>query len=71
VRRLTAVLKECGVNLLQFASWCEPAPNTGETLFRAMVEFEVRETLDMARLEERLEALAGELAVDIELDPGA
>jgi len=70
VKRLTAVLKQSDVNLLQFASWCEPAPNTGETLFRAMVEFVVHEALDMEQLQERLEALAGELAVDIELDPG-
>ncbi len=67
VKRLTEVLKEGGVNLLQFASWTEPAPNSGEELFRAVAEFELPETVDMEALKVKLEALAEDLAVDIEL----
>ena len=67
VHRLTEVLKSNGVNLLQFASWCETAPNTGEELFRAVAEFELPGTVDMDSLQVELEALAEDLTVDIEL----
>lgn len=67
VSRLTEVLNAKGVNLVQFASWCETAPNTGDNLFRAVAEFELVPTLDMDRLKESLEELAEDLAVDIEL----
>ena len=67
VLRLTEVLKDKGVNLLQFASWCEPAPNSGEDLFRAVAEFELPDTVDMEGLKAELENLAEDLAVDIEL----
>lgn len=68
VHRLTEVLNRGGVNLLQFASWTEAAPNSGEQLFRAVAEFEVPPTLDLDGLKAKLEAMADDLAVDIELD---
>jgi len=55
------------VNLVQFASWCETAPNTGDNLFRAVSEFELPPTLDLEKLKEALEELAEDLAVDVEL----
>jgi len=67
VLRLTEVLKAKGVNLVQFASWCETAPNTGDNLFRAVAEFELPAAMDLEGLKESLEELAGDLAVDIEL----
>jgi glycine cleavage system regulatory protein len=67
VSRLTEVLKSKGVNLVQFASWCETAPNSGENLFRAVAEFELPSTLDLESLKGALEELAGDIAVDIEL----
>ncbi len=67
VNRLTETLKAKNVNLLQFASWCETAPNSGENLFRAVAEFELTPSLDLDCLKEALEDLAGDLAVDIEL----
>ncbi|MCP4291139.1 MAG: hypothetical protein GY780_04825 [bacterium] len=67
VRQLTEVLTAKGVNLLQFASWTEPAPNSGDELFRGVAEFEVPDTVDMEGLQTALEALAEDLAVDIEL----
>jgi len=67
VNRVTETLKARGVNLVQFASWCETAPNTGENLFRAVAEFELPPSLDLDSLKEALEALAEDLAVDIEL----
>jgi glycine cleavage system regulatory protein len=68
VRSLTGLLKSQGVNLLQFASWTEPAPNSGEEIFRAVVEFELTDSLDLESLQAKLEELAEEMAVDIELD---
>ncbi len=67
VRRVTEVLKEGGVNLLQFASWTEPAPNSGDELFRAVAEFEVPGSVELEALKEKLETLAEDLAVDVEL----
>lgn len=67
VKRLTKVLKDNGVNLLQFATWTESAPNSGEELFRAVAEFEMFPALDMESLKADLEELAEDIAVDIEL----
>ncbi len=67
VRRVTAALKESGVNLLQFASWTEPAPNSGDELFRAVAEFEMPADEAVEALKVKLEALTEDLAVDIEL----
>jgi glycine cleavage system regulatory protein len=67
VKRLTEVLKNKGVNLLQFATWTEPAPNSGDELFRAVAEFELSPALDLEGLKADLEELAGDIAVDIEL----
>ncbi len=67
VRQLTEVLKSSNVNLVQFASWCETAPNTGDNLFRAVAEFELPPAVELESLKEALEELAEDLAVDIEL----
>jgi glycine cleavage system regulatory protein len=67
VQRVTEVLKGKGINLLQFATWTEAAPNSGEELFRAVAEFELPPTVDLEGLKTDLEALAEDLAVDIEL----
>ncbi len=67
VKRITGALKDKGVNLLQFATWTEPAPNSGEELFRAVAEFEVPPAVDLEGLKADLEELAEDLAVDIEL----
>ena len=67
VQRLTEVLKNEGVSLLQFASWTESAPNSGDDLFRAVAEFELPPTVDLEGLKAKLEDMAEDLAVDIEL----
>lgn len=67
VRRLTELLKNEGVNLLQFASWTEPAPNSGDELFRAVAEFELPASVDLDSLKAKLEEMAEDLAIDIEL----
>jgi len=67
VHGLTELLKNEGINLLQFASWTESAPNSGDELFRAVAEFELSENLDLEALQAKLENMAEDLAVDIEL----
>lgn len=67
VHRLTEALKNEGASLLQFASWLEPAPNSGEMLFRAVAEFELTASMDLERMKDKLEGMAADLAVDIEL----
>ena len=67
VNRLTEILKDAGVNLLQFASWTESAPNSGEELFRAVAEFELPDSVNLDGLKASLEDVAQDLAVDIEL----
>ncbi|MGD9548362.1 MAG: glycine cleavage system protein R [Candidatus Krumholzibacteriia bacterium] len=68
VRRLTLLLKNNGVNLLQFASWTESAPNSGDELFRAVAEFELTEAVDLDSLSAGLEDLADDMALEIELE---
>ncbi len=67
VKSLTGVLRDKGLSLLQFATWTEPAPNSGEELFRAVAEFELPPTVDLEGLKADLEELAEDIAVDIEL----
>lgn len=67
VHRLTTVLRDAGVNLLQFASWTEPAPNSGDEMFRAVAEFELTDAVDLEAMKTALEAVAEDLAVDVEL----
>ncbi len=67
VARLTQVLNAAGVNLLQFASWTEAAPNSGDEMFRAVAEFELTDSVDLEGLKARLEEVAEDLAVDVEL----
>ncbi len=68
VRRLTLLLKTHGVNLVQFASWTESAPNSGDELFRAVAEFALTEAVDLDSLSAGLEDLADEMALDVELE---
>ena len=67
VHRLTTVLKNAGVSVLEFASWTEPAPNSGDELFRMAADFELTPSVDLETLKAELEAVAEDLAVDIEL----
>ena len=67
VHRLTELLNNLGINLLHFSSWTEPAPNSGDELFRAVAEFELPDAVQLEGLQTSLEELAEDLAVDVEL----
>jgi glycine cleavage system regulatory protein len=67
VRDISRVLAEQGVNIEELETDVTSAPMSGEMLFRARAELRVPSNVTIESLRKRLEALAGELMVDITL----
>jgi glycine cleavage system regulatory protein len=67
VRELSGVLHQFDLNIMQFDSACESAPNWGNQIFKAKANVELPEKLDIDELKEALEALSDDLMVDIKL----
>ena len=65
VRDVTRILTERGVNVEELESEVTSAPMSGEPLFRARAVLQVPPGLALADLRAGLEALAGELMVDL------
>jgi glycine cleavage system regulatory protein len=65
VRDVSRVLAECRVNVEELESEISSAPMSGEPLFTARARLLVPPGLALADLRARLEALAGELMVDL------
>lgn len=65
VQELTAVLNEFNLNIVNFDSTCESAPNWGSLMFKASAVIAVPEGFDEERLQRALENLANDLVVDI------
>ncbi len=65
VQELTAVLNEFNLNIVNFDSTCESAPNWGSLMFKASAVISVPEGFDEDRLKQALENLANDLVVDI------
>jgi glycine cleavage system regulatory protein len=68
VRDVSRVLAERGVNVEELESEVVSAPMSGEPLFRARARLRVPPALALADLRAGLEALAGELMVDLAAD---
>lgn len=68
VRELSGVLSAIGVSIDQFATTTREAPMAGGVLFEADAVLEAPAELDREELRTALEALAGELMVDITLE---
>ena len=68
VRDISRVLARRHVNIDELETGLSGAPMTGETLFRARVHLHVPSTVTLDDLRRELEALAGELMVDLALD---
>lgn len=68
IRDIARVLAQQQVNIEELESDLASAPMTGETLFRARARLRIPSTITLDWLRERLEALAGELMVDLTLD---
>ena len=69
VRDITRVLTEQGVNLERLVTDARPAPMSNEPLFHAEAILAVPLTLSLEVLQARLETLADELMVELELRP--
>jgi glycine cleavage system regulatory protein len=65
VRELSSVLAAAGVNVEQLETEYTPAPMTGGALFRATVHFCLPEELTIDQIRKKVEAVAGDLMVDI------
>ncbi|MFY1019648.1 glycine cleavage system protein R [Ectopseudomonas khazarica] len=67
VRDITRVLAEQGVNLENLLTEVAPAPMSGELLFTAEAMLAVPESLELEQLQARLETLADDLMVELNL----
>jgi len=67
VRDVTRLLTEQGVNIEQLVTNVEPAPMSSEPLFRANATLGLPQTLSLDVLQKRLETLADDLMVELEL----
>lgn len=67
VRDITRVLAEQGVNLESLLTEVAPAPMSGELLFTAEALLAVPESLPLEQLQARLETLADDLMVELNL----
>ncbi|BDX05314.1 glycine cleavage system protein R [Planctobacterium marinum] len=67
VKELTHVLNTFNLNIMQFDSVCESAPNWGNLMFKATAEVDLPLDLDTQELQSALEDLSDDLMVDIKL----
>ena len=65
VHKISEALAARGVNVDELNTECEGAPWSGGTLFKAMARLRAPKALDLDQLRESLEAIAGDLMVDI------
>ena len=68
VSAITSVLAEAGVNVIEFDTDCSDAPMSGERLFKATAIISMPGDLDSFDLQEKLEAIANDLMVEIDLN---
>lgn len=68
IRDISRVLAQHQVNIEELETGVSGAPMSGEQLFRAHAQLRLPATISTEWLRERLEALAGELIVDVTLD---
>jgi len=67
VHKISEALAARDVNVDELNTECDGAPWSGDTLFKAMARLRVPKTLDLDQLRESLEAIAGDLMVDISI----
>ncbi|WP_426415023.1 glycine cleavage system protein R [Aestuariirhabdus sp. LZHN29] len=65
VREVSQVLSAQQVNVEDLSTECEPAPHTGEMLFRAQARLQVPQQVDIDTLISTLESLADDLMVEV------
>lgn len=70
IRDISRVLASQHINIEELETDVTSAPMSGETLFRARAHLRIPPALSLDELRSRLEALAGELMVDLTLEEG-
>lgn len=68
VRDIAHALVALGINVDELESACESAPMSGEAIFRARIALRLPDGTSSDQLRGKLERLADELMVDLELD---
>lgn len=68
VREVAGALADRSINVREMSTNITSAPMTAESLFEAYASIEVPLSLDLGELQQRLDAIAGELTVDISLE---
>lgn len=67
VHKISEALAARNVNVDELNTECEGAPWSGDTLFKASARLRAPSDLDLDKLREGLEAIAGDLMVDISI----
>lgn len=68
VLELSSALAEFNINVCEMNTHVRSAPMTAELLFEAAIEIQVPSTLNIGTLQDRLDDIANELSVDINLE---
>jgi glycine cleavage system regulatory protein len=68
VQELTQIFSQFNLNIVKFDSCLESAPNWGGELFKAKAIITVAADFDIEMLREKLESVANDLMVDIEIE---
>ena len=69
VHQISHTLALHAVNVEELHSECQSAPMSGETHFRAEATLQIPEGCDLSQLRDELEKIAGDLMVDLNLEP--
>ncbi|MBT0585148.1 glycine cleavage system protein R [Alteromonas oceanisediminis] len=65
VSEITSILQQFNVNILEFDSSCNSAPNWGSEMFTAQCKVAIPDGLDIDDVQQALESIANDLMVDI------
>ena len=67
IKEISAVVLELGINVERLNTECTPAPMSSDALFKAKATLEVPENVALEQLQNKLEQLADDLIVEIEV----
>ena len=67
IKEISAAVSALGINVKRLNTECMPAPMSSEPLFKAVAILEVPEGITLEQLQERLEKLADDLIVEIDV----
>lgn len=70
VREISAALSQRDINVIELHSQVSSAPMSAEPLFEALIEADVAAGTDLDELEERLDAIADQMDLEINLEQG-